>query len=73
MRPTAAQESPVRSSGNPGVPGEDGEGEAQTCPVVPPCISSAGARVSPEISPCNNKPLHLPSSKDSFYLPVHPP
>lgn len=72
MRPTAAQESPARSSGNLGVPGEDGEGEAQTCPVDPTCISRAGARVSPEISSCN-KPLHLPSSKDFLYLPVHPP
>lgn len=62
MRPTAAQESPVRSSGNPGVPGEDGEGEAQTCPVVPPCISSAGARVSPEISPCICQAPKTPST-----------
>lgn len=73
MRPTAAKKNPARSSGNLGVPREDEEGMAQAFPIVPSCISRAGTRVRPERSPCN-KPLHLPSSKDSFPgLPASPP
>lgn len=65
MRPTAAQDKPCLKLWKLGLgePVEDGEGVAQACPVIPACISRAGARVSPERSPCN-KPLHLPSSKD---------
>lgn len=47
---------------------------AQAYPILPTCISRAGARVRPKRSPCN-KPLHLPSSKDSIpSLPaIRPP
>lgn len=65
MRPTAARENPARSSGNSREPREDSGGVAQACPIVPTCIFRAGARVRPKRSPCN-KPLHLPSSKDSI-------
>lgn len=76
VRPTTAQEDPARSSGNSGgVGGIQGGwgGRARACPTAPTCTSSAGARVRPTSSSCN-KPLRLPSSKDSTpSLPASPP
>lgn len=73
MRPTAAQENPARSSGNPGGTREHKEGMAQACPIVPPAspelVPGSGLREAPAISPCI---CQAPKTPSPVCLPVPP-
>lgn len=65
MRPTAAQENPARSSGSSGWGTWGGRGRSGSGLSRHSRLHlQSWCQVSPERSPCN-KPLHLPSSKDS--------
>lgn len=74
MRPTAAQENPARSSGNPGGPGRTRRGWPRPAPSFPPAspelVPGSGLREAPAISPCI---CQAPKTPSPVCLPVDLP